>query len=126
MSPLSWGWLIFCSLAVVIGNVLLRIGIDRSGVSLFSGRGFTVCFDRSQVLSGSFISLFYSISRTAMLVWFRLVSTERLSVAYPVLAALSFIGVTVVGTLIFAEPFSAQKAAGLISIVIGLYLVSIA
>ena len=42
MRPLGWSWLVFRSLAVVIANLLLRIGIDaeplgvRKGVRLIS------------------------------------------------------------------------------------------
>jgi multidrug transporter EmrE-like cation transporter len=124
MSPLGWSWLIFCSLAVVIANVLLRIGIDRSGVSLFSGGVYGLPLELINLVGQPLFLVALAFYGVAMLSWFRLVSTEPLSVAYPVLAALTFVAITVVATFLFAEPFSARKAAGLIAIVIGLYLVS--
>jgi len=124
MSPLGLSWLSFCALAVLIAAVLQRISIDRSGVSLFSSGGL-----RSAARAGNLISqplfLVSLVFNTAMLLWLWLVSTG-LSVAYPVLASLTFVTVTVVGTFVFAEPFSARKGVGLVSIVIGLSLVSIA
>jgi len=115
MSPLGRSWLIFCSLAVVIANVILR-GIDRSGVSFDGFYGLPRELIKLVGQSPFLTSLaFYG---AAMLLWFRLVSTEPLSVAYPVLSALMFVAVTAVGTFVFNEPFSVRKAGGRISIII--------
>ena len=117
MSPLGRSWLIFCSLAVMIANVLLR-GIDRSGVSLFSGGFYGLPRELIKLVGQSPFLISLAFYGAAMLLWFRLVSTEPLSVAYPVLSALTFVAVTAVGTFVFTEPFSVRKAGGRISFII--------
>ncbi len=49
-----------------------------------------------------------------------------IAIAYAELVARMFVGVTAVGAFGFAEPVSARKVAGLMSIVVGLYIISTA
>jgi undecaprenyl phosphate-alpha-L-ara4N flippase subunit ArnE len=60
----------------------------------------------------------------SMLLWLRVVATEPLSVAYPTLAAVTFIMLSVVSVVFLHEPMTVKKAIGLTAILIGLILVA--
>jgi multidrug transporter EmrE-like cation transporter len=59
-----------------------------------------------------------------MLLWLRLVATEPLSLAYPMLAAVTFVSLSIVSIFLLAEPIGLRKAAGLAAIVAGFFLLS--
>jgi multidrug transporter EmrE-like cation transporter len=59
-----------------------------------------------------------------MLLWLRLVATEPLSLAYPMLATVTFLTLTVVSVIFLHEPMSARKAAGIGSLLLGFFLLS--
>jgi len=124
MSVAGWGWLIFCSASVVAANILLRYGIDRAHVTLFAEGLLALPGQILRLLlePAFFASLFFY--GLAMLSWFRLVATEQLSVAYPVLSAFTFVSITVLAVLLFHEPFGLRKGMGLAAILLGLYLMS--
>jgi len=60
----------------------------------------------------------------SMLLWLRLVATEPLSLAYPMLAAVTFFSLTVVSVILLAEPIGLRKIAGLGAIMAGFFLLS--
>src|SRR5262245_44306623 len=55
----------------------------------------------------------------ASVVWFRVVATEPLSLAYPLLVSLTFTMVTACAVLFFKKPVSLRKVVGLAAILIG-------
>jgi multidrug transporter EmrE-like cation transporter len=61
----------------------------------------------------------------AALIWFRVVATEPLSVAYPILVSLTFSLVTAAAVFILSEPISARKVLGLIVILTGILIISL-
>jgi multidrug transporter EmrE-like cation transporter len=124
MSPIGWSWLLFCTFSVVLGNVLLRVSVDHSGVTLFSGGIYGLPTELLALFKQPLFIVAVAFYGASMLSWLRVLSTEPLSVAYPVLAALTFVLVTVAGVTLFAEPLGARKIGGLIAIVMGLYLIS--
>src|SRR5262249_53390908 len=74
-------------------NLLLRVGIIAAGGFSFGGlaetvRGLVALFTEPRFLLG-FVLYF-----VASVVWFRVVATERLSVAYPLLVSCTFTLVT--------------------------------
>ncbi len=60
----------------------------------------------------------------AAFVWFRVVSTEELSTAYPLLVSLVFIFVTLGASALFRESITLRKVAGLAVILLGIFLVA--
>lgn len=60
----------------------------------------------------------------AMLIWFRLVATQPISIAYPVLATITFAGISGAGMLFLGEGYSVQKIAGLVFALTGLLLIA--
>jgi undecaprenyl phosphate-alpha-L-ara4N flippase subunit ArnE len=124
MSPIGWSWLLFCTFSVVVGNVLLRVSIGQSGVTLFTSGIYGLPRELIDIFKQPLFFIAVAFYGAAMLSWLRVLATEPLSVAYPVLAALTFVVVTIAGVTLFAEPLGARKVGGLITIVMGLYLIS--
>ena len=57
--------------------------------------------------------------------WFRVVATEPLSVAYPVLVSCTFTLVTAGAVIVFSEPLTLRQMLGLAVILAGIALISI-
>jgi undecaprenyl phosphate-alpha-L-ara4N flippase subunit ArnE len=66
----------------------------------------------------------FVIYAAASVVWFRVVATEPLSVAYPILVSLTFGLVTTGAVLFFGEPLSLRKVIGLLTILGGIVIIS--
>lgn len=126
MNISGWIWVTFCAISVVIANVLLRVGIDRSKVVLFQ-EGLPQLPKQVLTLMLEPIFVFavflYGVS---MLLWFRLIATQPLSIAYPVLATLSFVAITLAGVFLFGEGMNIQKVAGLTVTLFGLIIIAAA
>lgn len=104
-------------------NLLLRAGIDAAGGFSVDGavgvlRGLGQLFLEPKFTTG-FVT--YAL---ASIVWFRVVATEPLSVAYPVLVSLTFTLVTGGAVAFFGEPLSVRKVLGLLVILAGIIIVS--
>ena len=106
----------------VASNLMLRSGIDLAG-------GFP---DNFNELPSALLRLakqplfdlglvFYAI---AALIWFRIVASEPLSTAYPLLVSLTFILVTLGATILFNESLSWRKLVGLAIILMGIFIIS--
>jgi multidrug transporter EmrE-like cation transporter len=115
---------ILTALLVVVGNVMLRAGLKLSGVVPFS-RGVTgLPMDVIQLLLQPVFLVAVVLYGFSMLLWLRVVATEPLSIAYPVLAAVTFVTLSVVSVVFLHEPMSIRKAVGLTAILVGLILVA--
>lgn len=115
---------ILTALFVVVGNVMLRAGLKLSGVVPFS-RGVTgLPMDVFQLLLQPVFIIAVALYGFSMLLWLRVVATEPLSVAYPTLAAVTFVTLSVVSVAFLHEPMTAKKAIGLTAILVGLILVA--
>jgi multidrug transporter EmrE-like cation transporter len=104
-------------------NLLMRAGIDRVGgfnpaSALEAVRGFVELLLQPLFFLG-FLAYF-----VAGLVWFRVVASAPLNVAYPILVSATFILVSGGAILIFGEPFSLRKLFGMILILAGIAIVS--
>jgi len=104
-------------------NLLLRAGIDAAG-------GFAVdgAMEALRALAHLFLQPRFTVGfmtyALASLVWFRVVATEPLSVAYPILVSLTFLLVTAGAVAFFGETLSVRKALGLLVILSGIMIVS--
>ncbi len=104
-------------------NLMLRAGIDAAG-------GFAL--DGVMGIFNTLMKLFlqplfvigFAIYFLASVVWFRVVATEPLSLAYPLLVSLTFTLVTAGAILFFSEPLSLRKVVGLAVILIGILIAS--
>jgi multidrug transporter EmrE-like cation transporter len=105
-------------------NLMLRSGIDAAG-------GFSIGGARRLLLSLArlfvqpLFALGFGVYFVAAIVWFRVVATEPLSLAYPILVSLTFSLVTLAGRIVFSERFSARKVVGLLVILAGILIISL-
>lgn len=104
-------------------NLMMRGGIDSAGgfapqtiVAVVTA--FLRLLSQPLFLAG-FVLYFF-----ASLVWLRVVASEPLSVAYPVLVSLTFTLVTAGAVFLFQEPLSVRKVVGLAVILGGILVIS--
>jgi len=108
---------VLCAGIVVLANLALRVGLDRSGVVPFARGIVGLPGDVLTMLLEPVFCLAVVLYGFSMLLWLRLVATEPLSLAYPMLAAVTFVSLSVVSIFLLAEPMGLCKAAGLAAIV---------
>lgn len=124
MSSIGFFFVLAAATLTMAANLLLRAGIDAAGGFAAAGIG-----DVPAALLRLFMQPLFSagfiIYFLAALVWFRVVATEPLTVAYPVLVSLTFILVTLGAVLMFGEAISLRKIAGLAIMLAGIALVSL-
>lgn len=116
--------LVLLTAAMTMGaNLLLRAGIDAAGG--FSGGSILEFADAilRLFLQPLFVAGFTAYF-LASLIWFRVVATEPLSLAYPVLVSLTFTLVTAGAVILFNEPLTLRKVAGLTIILAGILVIS--
>ena len=104
-------------------NLLLRAGIDGAGGFSLGGVTATLhalgrLFVEPRFLIG-FVLYFL-----ASVVWFRVVATEPLSLAYPILVSCTFTLVTAGAVVAFREPLTLRQIVGLAVILAGIALIS--
>jgi multidrug transporter EmrE-like cation transporter len=104
-------------------NLMMRGGIDSAGgfapqTVAAVVMGFIRLLGQPLFVAGFIIYFF------ASLVWLRVVASEPLSVAYPVLVSLTFTLVTAGAVVFFQEPLSVRKVVGLAVILGGILVIS--
>lgn len=119
----SVGWLLVLLSAglQVSGTLMLRGGIDKAG-----GFGSSLAEVPASLLRLASQPLFligFTLYGLAALVWFRVIATQPLSTAYPLLVSLTFIFVTIGAVIFYEESLTWSKILGLAIILIGVFLV---
>lgn len=113
----------FCSALLTVGaNLLIRTGVHRAG-------GFPSAIRQVprgvlRLIAQPSFDLGFALYAFASLVWFRVIATEPLSLAYPILMSVTFVLVSVGASLLFREGMTLQKSLGLLVIVIGILIAS--
>jgi len=105
----------------VLGHVFLKAGMNQIG-GITPGAlvtSFAKIFGNIKVLFGLFC---YVTSVSGYLV---LLSKSNISVAYPIVTSLAYAGIILISLLVFREPFSLIKWAGLTLILAGVILVGL-
>ncbi|MBN1269868.1 MAG: hypothetical protein JXB04_09785 [Kiritimatiellae bacterium] len=106
----------------VAANLLMRTGIVKAGgfpaELVLMPRALLRLLRQPTFVTGGFLYV------SASLVWFRVIATEPLSTAYPLLVSLAFIFVTLGAVILFGESCGARKTIGLVVILVGIFLVS--
>ena len=110
------------ALLVVASNLMLRAGVMRAG-------GFSLSLEKlfSDLLAlvrEPLVVVALVVFGVAALLWFRVISTEHLSTAYPLLVGLSFVLITLGAVVLFHEPIHWQKVLGIGIILAGIVLVA--
>ena len=112
--------LILSSLCTVAANLLMRSGIHRAG-------GFKLSFDqlKGQAVALSLQPMFVSgviLYGVAAIIWFRILSTEKLSLSYPLMVSMTFVMVTLGACYFFNERMSWHQILGILVILAGFIL----
>jgi len=115
--------LVFLSaLLTVAANLMLRAGVEKAGG--FAARLQSLSDDIARLAAQPLFDGGVLLYAVASLVWFHVLSTEPLSVAYPLLVSLTFVFVTLGAILIFDESLTAPKCVGMLIILIGITILS--
>lgn len=116
-------WLVLLTAGLtVVANLLLRSGVVRAG-----NLGGTLADLPNALLRLASQPLFiigFIAYGSASLVWFRVVATEPLSTAYPLLVSLTFLLVTFSAAILFQEAVSLRKLLGLAIVMVGIVILS--
>lgn len=124
MSMIGMSLVLTTAALTMAANLLLRAGIDGAG-----GFSITGPADALSALTRLFLQPLFSLGFLlyflASVVWFRVVATEPLSTAYPVLVSCTFILVTGGAALVFGEVVTRRQVLGLAVILAGIALVSL-
>ena len=118
MSFLGWILVIFTAFLAVSANVFLRLILQNKHVLSSFSNLFTLFTNLNFYLG-------FICYAMAMVVWMKILSSEPLSVAYPLLVCISFVFVTISASLLFKETFGAYKIIGLIIILSGITIMSL-
>jgi multidrug transporter EmrE-like cation transporter len=124
VSAIGFFLVLFTAVLTMAANLMLRAGIDAAGGFTLDGLMETL-HALARLFMQPLFTLGFIIYFLGSVVWFRVVATEPLSLAYPMLVSLTFTLVTAGAVLLFGEPFSLRKAVGLAIILAGIAIVSL-
>lgn len=108
----------------MVANLLLRSGIDAAGGFALGGLATTAAALLKLFMEPKFL-IGFVLYFMASVVWFRVVATEPLSVAYPLLVSCTFTLVTAGAVIVFSEPLTLRQMLGLAVILAGIALISV-
>lgn len=125
MSIMGLGLILMAAAITMAANLLMRMGIERAG-GFAPETAVAVVVDFFMLLLQPLFFLGFLAYFVAGLVWFRVIASEPLSIAYPVLVSVTFVLVSSGATVLFGEPLTARKMIGMLLIIGGIALVSTA
>jgi multidrug transporter EmrE-like cation transporter len=124
MSPTGLLLVIVTAALTMVANLLLRAGIDAAGGFSLGSLATTAASLLKLFMEPKFLVGFV-LYFMASVVWFRVVATEPLSVAYPLLVSCTFTLVTAGAMVVFSERLSVRQVLGLVVILAGIALISV-
>jgi multidrug transporter EmrE-like cation transporter len=110
------------ALFTIAANLMLRGGLIKAGGFGVSNQGFFG--DILALLKNPIFDIGVVMYGVAALVWFRVISTEQLSSAYPLLVSISFVFITMGAVVFFHETLSWMKILGIVVILAGIVFVA--
>ena len=110
--------LLLTAICMAVANVLMKTGIARTG-GFGPSLGALLNLLREPAFVGGFL-----LSGIAALMWFRILSTQKLSTCYPLFVSLTYTLITVGAFYFLHEKISTQKLIGLLIIVAGITTVA--
>jgi multidrug transporter EmrE-like cation transporter len=123
MSHFGLVLLLVSAATTTVANLLLRAGLDRAGGFNLGGLTTTL-LSFMRLLAEPYFAVGFVLYFLAALVWFRVISHELLSTAYPIMVGLVFVMVSAGAVLLFREPMSVRKMIGLVVILVGIVIAS--
>jgi multidrug transporter EmrE-like cation transporter len=113
---------ILSAVLTVTANILLRIGVIRAGG--LGGNSSELLNSLFRLISQPCFDVGFLLYGLASLVWFRVISTEPLNIAYPLLVSMTFVLVTLGATVVFHESMTFRQMVGLAVVLTGIVLIS--
>ena len=124
MSGIGYVLVVLTALMTMGANLMLRAGIDAAG-GFAPGSALALAIAVMKLFLQPLFTAGFILYFLASIVWFRVVATEPLSLAYPILVSLTFSLVTAGAVAFFHESLSLQKVAGLATILVGIIIISV-
>lgn len=122
ISPRGILLIIIASTLMAVASLMLKYSIDRIGG--FGGDLSQVPSDIFKLLLQPVFVLGVVLYVGGTLLWMRSISTEPMSIGYPILIASSFIVIALGSAYFFNEPLTAIKLVGMVIITIGVMIAS--
>lgn len=116
MTPEILGLLIVAIILSNIGEVLLKIGVDRVGAITLDPQTLIRALMQWQVIAG------FALLFSGSLFWLAVISRTNLSIAYPLLA-IGYVLVALFAFFVLKEPMSLTRWVGIAAIMGGVVLV---
>ncbi len=110
--------ILFCIILNSIAQIFLKFGMNNMSKSISSlgiGNVISLITNFHVVVGGTLYA-------TSFIIWLYVLSRVKLSYAYPFIS-LSYVIVAVLGFLILDERISSAAVAGIILVVVGVYLI---
>jgi len=124
MSGSGYILVLLTALMTMGANLMLRAGIDAAG-GFSPGGALDLVVAVMRLFLQPLFTAGFVVYFLASVVWFRVVATEPLSLAYPILVSLTFSLVTAGAVAFFHESLSMQKVIGLVTILAGIVIISV-
>jgi multidrug transporter EmrE-like cation transporter len=118
MTLTGWFWVIICSLSAASSSFLLRRSIDNIGKFELELRSLYGLATQPLFFIGIIL---YALTG---IIWLRVLATEQLNIAYPVLISITFVIVSCGSVVFFKEAMTVLKLIGLVIIVLGISFVT--
>jgi multidrug transporter EmrE-like cation transporter len=110
--------LLLTAFCMAVANLLMKNGISAAGGFAPSFSGLLRLAAQPKFVCG------FLLSGMAALMWFRILSTQKLSTCYPLFVSLTYFLITLAAFYFLHERISLQKLAGLAAIVAGITAVA--
>ena len=121
MTPTGFSLTLLCAALTMASNLMIRAGVDQAGG--FPARMSEVPAALLRLAQQPVFDIGFIFYGLTALIWFRVVASEPLSSAYPLLVSLTFLLVTLGAVLLFHETLTWQKIVGLAVILFGIFLI---
>lgn len=123
MSRLGFLLLVISAGMSTVANLLLRAGLDRAG-GFKPHNLLAAVLEFTKLLTEPLFGAGFVLLFLSALVWFRIITYEPLSTAYPLMIGLIFVMVNIGAVIVFRESMSVGKAIGLAVILLGIAIAS--
>jgi drug/metabolite transporter (DMT)-like permease len=110
--------LLLTAVCMAVANVLMKTGIAQAG-----GFAPKISAALSLLRQPAFVGGFL-LTGMAALMWFRILSTQKLSTCYPLFVSLTYSLITIGAFYFLHEKISTQKLVGLVIIIAGITTVA--
>ena len=112
---------ILSALLTVVANLLMRAGVDRAGG--FPSQLAEIPSGLLRLLMQPLFDIGFVSYGISALIWFRVIGSEPLSTAYPLLVSITFMLVTLGAVILFKERITWGKVIGLLIILFGIFII---